>query len=99
MPGPEFGNSPRKEAVIKNLLSGTESERRSRFIIVWTDLGEWEWVDTYHESEAGGGPHGYAFCHKNYKKSKYFFMYCEKPPEIYNQTPEDDLLDKIFIKD
>ncbi len=62
---------------------------KSSFLIVWKDLGQWEFVKDYEYN----GPHDYAFNSKNYKRSRYFFILMDDEPETFVQTPEDDLLE------
>tara|TARA_B110000495_G_C22368141_1_gene239829 strand:+ start:77 stop:412 length:336 start_codon:yes stop_codon:yes gene_type:complete len=63
----------------------------SAFVLIWTDLKEWEWAR--HED----GPHDYAWNHVNYDNSRYVIIPCEEEPTIFSRTPEDDLLDSIFL--
>lgn len=69
------------------------------FFILWTALGEYEWVENY--PDCGGGDcycaaHEYAWGHKYYGKSNYIILPMLKYPEEFSETPEDTLLDSIF---
>jgi hypothetical protein len=64
--------------------------KETNMIILWNESNQWEWV--YDNSN----PHETAWGSKNYQKSTYSILEIPEIMEKFKQTPEDDLLDRVF---